>query len=125
MTYLDTHAAVWLRFGDRTAFDRRSRIALEADDEILISPMVVFELQVLFEKKRVDHRPEAIVRDLAAFGGVRICDFPFRLIVEKALTEDWTRDPFDRIIAAHARARSATLITHDALILEHYDLAVW
>ena len=83
MTYLDTHAAVWLRFGDRTAFDRRSRIALEADDEILISPMVVFELQVLFEKKRVDHRPEAIVRDLAAFGGVRICDFPFRLIVER------------------------------------------
>ena len=125
MTYLDTHAAVWLRFGDRTAFDERSQRALDADDEILLSPIVLLELQILFEKKKVDQPPAAIARDLAAFAGVRVCNFSFALIVETAIHETWTRDPFDRMITAHARARKATLVTHDQLIRENYTLAVW
>jgi PIN domain nuclease of toxin-antitoxin system len=33
----------------------------------------------------------------------------------------WTRDPFDRLIAAHAQARKWRLATGDIRLLEHLD----
>ena len=56
--------------------------------------------------------------------GIRVCNYPFGLVMDQALREKWTRDPFDRIIVAHARARKAPLITSDRNILRHYDLAI-
>jgi PIN domain nuclease of toxin-antitoxin system len=37
----------------------------------------------------------------------------------------WTRDPFDRLIAAHAIVANASLVTADDTIREHLPLAVW
>ena len=37
----------------------------------------------------------------------------------------WTRDPFDRLIAAHAMVTDATLITKDTLIRKHCPAALW
>jgi len=65
------------------------------------------------------------VADLAAYAGVKVCQHPFDLVIEQALREKWTRDPFDRIIVAHARSRRASLISHDEKIRAHYELAIW
>jgi PIN domain nuclease of toxin-antitoxin system len=125
LTYLDTHCAVWLRTGDGAAFSKRAKQLIEADDELLISPAVMLEIEMLFERKRVRGSAREIVGDLAIFSGVRVCSYPFPLVIEAAVLEKWTRDPGDRIITAHARARNAALITHDREILRNYDLAVW
>ena len=37
----------------------------------------------------------------------------------------WTRDPFDRLIAAQAIVADAPLVTADRTILEHLPLATW
>ncbi len=37
----------------------------------------------------------------------------------------WTRDPFDRLISAHAIVANAPLVTADETIREHLPLAVW
>lgn len=37
----------------------------------------------------------------------------------------WTRDPFDRLISAHAIVANAPLITADETIRKHLSLAVW
>lgn len=37
----------------------------------------------------------------------------------------WTRDPFDRLISAHAIVANAPLVTADEVIREHLSLAVW
>ena len=37
----------------------------------------------------------------------------------------WTRDPFDRLIAAHAIVAGAPLLTADRGILENLPLATW
>ena len=62
---------------------------------------------------------------LAETLGLRICDLPFRTIVDQALAESWTRDPFDRLIVANAKAAGAALITKDQRMHEHYKRAVW
>ena len=62
---------------------------------------------------------------LAGDIGLRVCDLPFRTVVDHALAEHWTRDPFDRMIVANAKAVGALLVTKDERILEHYSRAVW
>ncbi|MGH7549716.1 MAG: hypothetical protein ACREK3_03075 [Gemmatimonadota bacterium] len=41
-------------------------------------------------------------------------------LVRHALTLAWTRDPFDRMLAAHSSARRVPLCTVDRTILEHH-----
>jgi PIN domain nuclease of toxin-antitoxin system len=45
--------------------------------------------------------------------------------VQAAADLFWTRDPFDRLIAAHAIVANAPLITADAAIRENLPLATW
>ena len=46
-------------------------------------------------------------------------------LVGRASSISWTRDPFDRLIAAHASLEAAILLTADETILEALPGAVW
>ncbi len=124
MTYLDTHVAVWLLKGARELPQRTQR-RIESDDEILISPMVLLDMQNLYEIGRLKLPPDKVFEILAVTMGLRVCTHPFGLVVDQALREKWTRDLFDRIIVAQARCRGGVLLTKDEKILRNYDLAVW
>jgi PIN domain nuclease of toxin-antitoxin system len=125
VTYLDTHIVVWLRQGEDGPFSKRARQAMDADDELLISPMVMLELQTMHEIGRLKPSVDQVLEEVGGEVGLRVCSFPFGLVMDQALKEKWTCDPFDRIIVAHAAARRATLITRDQKILRHYPRAVW
>jgi predicted nucleic acid-binding protein len=103
--------------------------ALEAmsKTDLLISPMVLLEIEYLFElKKKIKLSAEDIRRKLEFELGVRVCGFSFPEIVQVASREKWTRDPFDRLIVAHAKANGiSTLISEDRKIRENYPRAIW
>jgi PIN domain nuclease of toxin-antitoxin system len=123
--YLDTHALIWLNPGEAAGLTDSARRAIDTDDELYLSPMVLLELENLHEIRRFRYTAEDWMANIGAYFGIRVCTYPFGLVMNQALREKWTRDPFDRIIVAHARARKAPLITSDRNILRHYDLAVW
>ncbi len=87
--------------------------------------MAVLELELLHEIGRIEPPASKVIEVLSAEIGLRVCDLPFWVIVQHALQEKWSRDPFDRLIVANARAADATLVTKDARILRHYSRAVW
>jgi len=88
--------------------------------------MAVVELQYLYEIRRIIVSPQDILVKLNVEIGLTVCDYPFPIIAEIALGEDWTRDPFDRIIVAHAKANGvAPLVTKDELIQTKYPNARW
>lgn len=62
---------------------------------------------------------------LARSIGLEVDDVAASELVEAALGLAWTRDPFDRLIAAHAIVADAPLLTADRTILEHLPQAVW
>ena len=62
---------------------------------------------------------------LAADLRTKVCDIPYQAIVEQALKEKRSRDPFDRLIVAHAKAGNAPLISKDENIRRHYRRAIW
>jgi PIN domain nuclease of toxin-antitoxin system len=125
VTYLDTNAVLWLIRDPHGSLSTRAQRRLDADDELLISPMVLLELENLFEIRRITMSGEESLHKLGAEIGLQVCSYPFGLVIEQAIHERWTRDPFDRIIVAHARARKAPLVTKDENILRNYKLALW
>lgn len=49
-------------------------------------------------------------------------DVPLAALVRHALTLDWTRDPFDRLLVAHSLARQVPFCTTDRSIRSHHRL---
>ena len=123
MTYLDTHVVVGLYQADLAALTPAALKILDSDDDLRISPMVLLELEYLYEIKRIKMNARRILDALALDIGLKLCDAPFAEVARKALEERWTRDPFDRIILAHARSRRANLITRDRELQARYAQA--
>jgi PIN domain nuclease of toxin-antitoxin system len=116
---------VWLC---ENAVEKLSQRALDAinEQDLLISPAVLIELQYLQQAGRIIRAPLDLTKQLRNQLGVKICGHPFSDLAETALFENWTRDPFDRMIVSHAKANGyAQLITKDRTIREHYPQAVW
>jgi len=124
LIYLDTHVVVWLYSG---LTDKLSELAksLINDDEIYISAIVRLELQYLYEIKRIIHQPDTIITELSEQIDLRICNKSFNYIISISLAINWTRDPFDRIIAANAQLDNNILLSKDENILNNYTYAKW
>jgi len=125
IAYLDTNAVVRLAQGNTRYIGREVARLLERA-ELLISPIVLLELELLYEIKRVKLPSRDIQRKVEAELGVRLCSIPFAEIASASLDEKWTRDPFDRLIVANAKANGfAWLISADEKIAENYPRTLW
>ncbi len=124
MIYLDTHVVAWLYAGIIALFPSDTKKMLSGE-ELLISPIVVLELQYLFEIGRVSKKAADVVSDLENRIGLKTCEHTFGDVVEYAIKQDWTRDPFDRIIVAQASIHSKAVITKDETIRANYKHAIW
>src|SRR5487761_1024493 len=98
-SYLDTNAVIRLAQGSTRHLSREVSRLLERA-ELLISPVVLLELELLYEIKRIKLPSRDMQRKVEAELGVRLCSLPFAEIASVALDEKWTRDPFDRLIVA-------------------------
>lgn len=124
MIYLDTHVVAWLYAGIIDLFPGYVQ-KLISREELLISPIVTLELQYLFEVGRVSKKATDVVFDLGKRIGLKTCEHPFNDVIENAMKQKWTRDPFDRIIVAQASILSTQIATKDETIRENYKHAIW
>ena len=124
MIYLDTHVVVWLYAGRTDLIPAPARSLIDGND-LLVSPIVVLELQYLHEAAKTAEPAAPVMRALTGEIGLQRCDLPFADVIEMALEEAWTQDPFDRVTVAQARLRGAPLLTKDRDIHAHYPEAVW
>lgn len=124
LIYLDTHVVAWM-FAGRTDLIPEGVRALLDQHELMISPAVELELQYLFEVRRTAEPAKAVVEALGRDVGLKVCDLPFPVVVEVALDQSWTRDPFDRLIVSQAILRGSSLVSKDEVIRQHFERAVW
>jgi len=122
--HLDTHVLVWLYAGELRRFSPAARRRLAAED-LRISPMATLELQYLHEVGRISEGADVVLADLTRKLGLAQAEGDFTSVAAAALGLAWTRDPFDRLIVAHATLAGATLLTKDRSIRKHYRQAVW
>jgi len=91
----------------------------------LVSPAVVLELQLLHEIKRLRAVAFKVIERLSSEIGLVVCRLPFTSVLEHAVKQSWTRDPFDRLIVAQASANDAALVTKDGGIRDNYRRSIW
>lgn len=124
MIYLDTHVIAWLYAGKIDLIPKRIQNII-SKEAIFISPMVILELQFLYEIGKVTKKGTDVIHDLENRIDLKICKKPFPLIIQETMKQKWTRDPFDRIIVATASVDSSKLITKDNFIRKNYKYAKW
>ncbi len=124
MYFLDTNVVIWLYQAELDRFSEKIKYILENSD-LFISPLVKLELQYLYEIGRIKKPSDSVSKSLYKEIGLQVHNIPLSILIEKSLEENWTRDPFDRLIVSHAKAESAFIITKDKIILENYAKAVW
>ncbi|KIM08635.1 MAG: hypothetical protein KU38_09620 [Sulfurovum sp. FS08-3] len=122
--YLDTHVLVWLFSGDMDNFSPKA-IDLIENRELLVSPMVLLELEYLHEIGRLNYNSNEIVSFLKESIGIKISSIPFEKIAIESIKHSWTRDPFDRIIVANASYEDKELLTRDRKITQYYKKSLW
>jgi PIN domain nuclease of toxin-antitoxin system len=122
--YLDTHVLIYLAAGEMNKLGAAARKAIDRHD-VVASAAAVLELELLHEIGRLKPTASKLVAMLTGGIGLRVCDMPFRKVVDQAIAESWTRDPFDRLIVANAKAAAAPLVTRDERIRDNYSRALW
>ncbi len=123
LVFLDTHAVIWLFNGNRKKFSKDAWNAI-AWHPLRISPIVVLELQNLYDIGRVRSRPHEVLDALRQSVGLEVARTLLTDVVEAASSIRWTRDVCDLLIVAEAAHYDAPLITADTRIQEHYSKAL-
>jgi PIN domain nuclease of toxin-antitoxin system len=122
MIMLDTHIAVALYEGRTAGLSPKTKRDLD-QGAASISPTVVIEIEMLHEIGRLRPNAATIVKSLAEDLNIRVATDPFTNVVLEAISFSFTRDPFDRLIVAHAALLKSPLITFDEDIRLHYKRA--
>jgi PIN domain nuclease of toxin-antitoxin system len=118
---LDTHFLIWIV----TDAPRLKQFPwLQRYASWGVSPVSFLEVQLLAESGRLKLRPAAFIEAIKADPRFMVDDIATSVLFQKALELGWTRDPFDRLLAAHSLARRTPLCTTDSDIQKHHALIV-
>ena len=124
MVQIDTCVAIWLYEGKKEMLSPPV-IELIENQPCQFSPMVRLELQYMFEIGRNGSNAATVADIMRSQFGIEEAHTDFSLVVQAATTINWTRDPFDRLIAAQAICDNAVLATKDRTIRQHCPNALW
>ena len=113
MILLDTNAILWVLAKHPRAGPLAQR------ERLYISPASLLELAYLVEVGKVREAPGHTLAEVANYPRWQVDNIPSEELFRGAMGLSWTRDPFDRLIAAHARQRRWLLATGDGHLHEH------
>jgi PIN domain nuclease of toxin-antitoxin system len=87
-----------------------------------VSPISFLEVQFLAEVGRLEVKQPDFTDTVSRDPRFIVDDVPFDRLIRQALSLGWTRDPFDRLLAAHSTARRVPLCTLDRNVRREHPL---
>lgn len=118
---LDTHFLLWVVLD----LPRRDEFPwLDGYRPWGVSPISFLEIQFLAEVGRLEVRQAEFMDAVSRDQRFVIDEVPLVPLIEKAMQLVWTRDPFDRLLAAHSEARRVPLCSIDRVIRAEHRLMV-
>jgi PIN domain nuclease of toxin-antitoxin system len=118
---LDTHFVLWILLSSKRLADHPW---LERYRPWGLSPVSLLEIAFLGEVGRIEVRYPDLTDRLLEDSRFAVDEVALLPLVRTAIDLDWTRDPFDRLLAAHSEARRVPLITLDRGLRRNHGLIV-
>jgi len=116
---LDTHFLIWLVLQSK----RLARFPwLNRYRPWGVSPVSLLEIQFLAEIGKLTVENPEFTQTVTNDPRFVVDDIGIEPLVIHALPIHWTRDPFDRLLAAHSAARRIPLCTTDHMIRRNHHL---
>ena len=118
---LDTHFLIWI-----TSNSKRLRRFpwLSRYEPWTLSAASFLEIQLLTESGRIASQTPQPADAILSDARFIVDEVPYVTLVLKSLEIGWTRDPFDRLIAAHSLARRVPLCSVDEVVLDNHKSIV-
>ena len=116
---LDTHFLLWItidapRLAEFPWLDRYATWG--------VSPVSFLEVQYLGEVGKLEVDMGAFTTAVMEDPRFIVDEVPLLNLIQRALPLSWTRDPFDRLLAAHSLARRAPFCSVDRDVRLHHPL---
>jgi PIN domain nuclease of toxin-antitoxin system len=124
---LDTHIWLWSVGEPKRLTPRVARELASAKNQLWLSPVSVWELQLLLRKKRVDLNGmdiESWVRRSLEILQLNEATFTIDVALELSKLNLPHGDPGDHFLVASARAFGLTLVTADERLINSTDISV-
>jgi PIN domain nuclease of toxin-antitoxin system len=116
---LDTHIWLWIVL-DPTRLSRRVARALDdAENQLWLSPISVWELLMLTQKGRIQLNEDAVTWTRRTLEKLQLHEAPLttEVALETSVLSLQHSDPSDRLIAASAKVFDLTLVTADEKLI--------
>lgn len=117
---LDTHVFLWWR-GEPARLAPQARSAIANADVVFVSAASAWEAGIKSALGRLQ-LPDTLAAGVEDSGFEKL-PITFAHAESAAALPPYHKDPFDRLLAAQARAEGLTLVTHDRL-LEPYGVEI-
>lgn len=123
---LDTHIWVWSTLEPKRLHPRVARELNNPENEIWLSAISLWELQLLCEKKRLQLDPDAAgwISNNLSKSKIREAPLTFEVALAMPSLRMPHGDPADGFIAATAKVFGLTLVTADERLANLPDIAV-
>ena len=118
---LDTHFLIWII---RDTKRLRHFPWLSRYEPWGVSAVSFLEIQLLSESGRIKARNPQFTETILSDERFTVDEVSIVKLIQKSLELSWTRDPFDRLLAAHSLVRRAPLCSVDGVVLENHKLLV-
>lgn len=118
---LDTHFLIWITSNAKRV---RHYPWLSHYEPWGVSAISFLEIQLLNESGKLDLRNPQYTDTVLSDSRFVVDEVPFITLIQRSLDLSWSRDPFDRLIAAHSLTRRVPLCSVDSVMLENHKLLV-
>jgi PIN domain nuclease of toxin-antitoxin system len=115
---LDTHILIWSRLSPEQLSDAATEALQDEDNELWYSPISVWEILLLAEKKRLRIKSDPYAWVERTLDGLREAPLNKHVAMESRRLNLPHKDPADRFIAATALVYDLILVTADQKLLE-------
>lgn len=118
---IDTHVAIWFWNTDARMTPRLLQALTDPENEIIFSQVSTWEIALKYEKGRIrlPSAPETFIPDAVTKSGFHYQPIQDRWIYFSGKLPAIHKDPFDRLLVAHALIEGHTLATDDTLLLQY------
>ncbi|HUX68448.1 MAG TPA: type II toxin-antitoxin system VapC family toxin [Terriglobales bacterium] len=123
---LDTHVWLWSVLEPARLAPKAGKALLDPGSELWLSPISIWELSLLIEKRRfrTDRSPAEWVAEAHSHVAWRDAPLTAEVAIECSRLRLPHGDPADRFLVATARTYALTLVTADASLLALPNLAL-